>query len=235
MQYLGGKSRISLKIANLIYGVFPNARIGEPFAGGLGATKNLRSVEISDAHPGLLVLYKAVLAGWEPSYEITKEKYNLLRQASDWGDPHTALAAFGCSFGGKQWGGFAAPNKNNPEGYAGYAIRSLRKALLHKPVVVDSSSYEVFAEKTTADVLYCDPPYANTTGYGSAFDTEKFWSFVSACDKPVFVSEYYCPIPHDGVLEIPHRQNVNRNNYTPTVERVFCFVSGRLRPGKPPE
>ena len=42
-------------------------------------------------------------------------------------------------------------------------------------------------------VVYCDPPYAGTDGYGlqkSAFDQEAFWNWARKCERLLFISEY---------------------------------------------
>lgn len=44
------------------------------------------------------------------------------------------------------------------------------------------------------DVVYCDPPYANTQRYNtSPFDNAAFWEWTNAQDFPIFVSEYHAP------------------------------------------
>jgi len=49
-------------------------------------------------------------------------------------------------------------------------------------------------EHQEGDVVYCDPPYANTTNsYGVKFDTDAFWEWVRTRDYPVYVSEYKAP------------------------------------------
>ena len=42
-------------------------------------------------------------------------------------------------------------------------------------------------------VVYADPPYANTEGYGVEFSNADFWRWVDAQPFPVFVSEYEAP------------------------------------------
>lgn len=44
-------------------------------------------------------------------------------------------------------------------------------------------------------VVYCDPPYANTSGYGSGFDHRAFYAWCRAIGlrHPLFVSEYWMP------------------------------------------
>ena len=42
-------------------------------------------------------------------------------------------------------------------------------------------------------IVYCDPPYRNTYGYGTAFDHEAFYSWAEQCPRPVIISEYAMP------------------------------------------
>lgn len=42
-------------------------------------------------------------------------------------------------------------------------------------------------------VIYCDPPYKGTNGYGVAFDSEAFYGWVKSHKCPIFFSEYNCP------------------------------------------
>lgn len=49
-------------------------------------------------------------------------------------------------------------------------------------------------EHQEGDVVYCDPPYANTHNcYEIKFDTDPFWEWVRTRDYPVYVSEYKAP------------------------------------------
>ena len=41
--------------------------------------------------------------------------------------------------------------------------------------------------------VYCDPPYANTSGYIDDFDHERFYRWLRSMEFPVFVSEYSMP------------------------------------------
>lgn len=51
-------------------------------------------------------------------------------------------------------------------------------------------------EHQEGDVVYCDPPYANTDARGcngKGFDTDAFWKWVRTRDFPIYVSEYIAP------------------------------------------
>ena len=49
--------------------------------------------------------------------------------------------------------------------------------------------------KCNGCVIYCDPPYAGTTGYVDSFDNEEFWNVVREWSKNniVLVSEQVAP------------------------------------------
>lgn len=42
-------------------------------------------------------------------------------------------------------------------------------------------------------VIYCDPPYKDTFGYGVSFDYDKFYDWCLQQNNPVFISEYNMP------------------------------------------
>jgi DNA adenine methylase len=73
--------------------------------------------------------------------------------------------------------------------------------------------------------VYCDPPYAGTTGYGVAFDTPKFWSTMRQWRErgaAVYVSEYAAPDDWTCVLEIGKHMSMRREGPCEArVERLF--------------
>lgn len=60
------------------------------------------------------------------------------------------------------------------------------------PIVVSTDDYRNYVYHD-GDVVYCDPPYAGTDGYGREFDHEAFWQWCRTRDFPVYVSEYRAP------------------------------------------
>jgi len=66
------------------------------------------------------------------------------------------------------------------------AIKGLPKVACHnldyREVVIPENS-----------VVYCDPPYEGTEGYGNKFDHTAFWEWVRTREFPVFVSERSAP------------------------------------------
>ena len=138
--------------------------------------------------------------------------------------PLRTFAGFGCSFGGRWFQGYARGRSRN---YAGSAARGLRRARgtfvrteWHQG---DYSALSGLVDART--VLYCDPPYAATTGYkaiGGTFDHAAFWRWcrlMAGTGARVFVSEYRAPddVP---VREVWSRTGGQSLNNTGTGDRA---------------
>ena len=77
-------------------------------------------------------------------------------------------------------------------------------------------------------VVYCDPPYAGTDGYGlhkSAFDQEAFWNWARKCERLLFISEYSAPVDFVPILEVPHRSRISATTNKSVTERLFVHES----------
>jgi DNA adenine methylase len=156
---------------------------------------------LSDYNEDMVILWDAVLAGWQAPTTLTEDDYLALR-----GQESSALrtfAAVGCSFGGKWFGGYARQDKR--PGRRSYAARSAANladigADLNRcaHVYVSDRDYATL-EPRSGDVVYCDPPYAGTIGYkgaGDDFDSVRFWETMDkwhANGVRVFVSEFSAP------------------------------------------
>ena len=75
-------------------------------------------------------------------------------------------------------------------------------------------------------VVYCDPPYASTTGYGGGFDHQAFYAWCRAVGKryPLFVSEYWMPSDFRCVAEYEvHALAGATTNAQTRVEKIFTL------------
>ena len=75
-------------------------------------------------------------------------------------------------------------------------------------------------------VVYCDPPYKGTQGYGMSFDHDAFWEWARTRDFPLWVSEYSAPDDFVCVKEIPTRSRLSSTANNAVSERLF--VHGRF-------
>lgn len=232
MHYLGGKYRLAPKFVHIlaVYLVGRGTFV-EPFTGGFNLVPALRRLRIPDIparavcgelHPGLVSLYRGLQAGtFDPPHTLTEETYHGLRQACDWDDPLTAFAAFACSFGGKEWGGFA----RNADGrnYAAVGARFLRRKAAHMAGVKFSCVDYRDVPILPGDVVYADPPYVNTAQYKvGPFDHREFYEWCEATARAgasVFVSEFTIP---------------DRPGWVPawSVDR-YVAIEGKTQSGKP--
>ena len=72
------------------------------------------------------------------------------------------------------------------------------------------------------DVVYCDPPYANTDKYTVDFDNEGFWQWCRTRNFPVYISEYRAPEDFISVWSKDKRRLFSSSNLSANaVEHLF--------------
>ena len=136
----------------------------------------------------------------------------------------TGFVGFGCSFGGKWFGGYAR-NKTNTN-YALQSKRSLLKdmASLMKAEFMCKDYHGV--PLPSGCIIYADPPYNNTTGYGrEKFSSKEFWEYTRDVSQNhlMFISEQTAPDDFITVWEKPFTRtlDVNKQNQFKVTEKLF--------------
>ena len=232
MQYLGGKAKLGKRIARVLNALRGDRDYYEPFVGAANVLRWVEPAErrfASDAHPELIELLKAIRDGWEPPSTISEAQYAAAKRGEITGALR-AFIGFGCSFGGKWFGGYARGNANR--NYASNARNSLlsRARQLAKARFACRPFEMAFERKTECALIYCDPPYANTTGYSAieVFDIGNFWDKVTiaSCAHLVVVSEYQAPPAFRCILEFQTKTDIRtRRGKEPRIERLFVHKS----------
>ena len=199
MRYMGGK----FHIADQICGVLRQLRRGdqpflEPFVGGCNIMPRIVGGRrlASDANPYLITMYQALQQGWEPPKVATKERHAELKARPDANNPETAFYGFGRSFGADWFCGFT--DETNALNVAPTATLALQlKHLTQKIADVTFTCCDYRVHAPDGFLIYCDPPYINTTSYkaADAFDHDAFWQTMREWSKcnTVCVSEYVAP------------------------------------------
>lgn len=226
MQYLGGKFRIAKPLCAYLESRRAGRYFVEPFCGGLNITAGMSGPRLaSDASPYLFSLYKALREGWRPPDAVTEEMYAAQNNTRDPSDPLTAFIGYGCSFGGKFFGGYARSARNR--NYCLEASGSLARKLARcAEVQFALCSYERLTPGTS--LVYCDPPYANTTGYSATgeFDSAAFWQrcreWVRA-GATVLVSEYAAPADFACVWSIETKTDMHGEGRKGRTEKLFEY------------
>ena len=229
MQYMGGKSRISKQIAEILNSAIDkNTPFVSLFCGSCAIESKVQAdVKIlNDKHPYLIAMWQALQNGWIPPNVVTKEEYYRVKANMDENPALTGFVGFGCSFGGKWWGGYAKDKRGDD--YCGQAKRGLLKDL----VGIQSATFTCLdyhdVKIPDGAVVYCDPPYANTTGYTvGQFDTNEFWDYMRQLSKrcDVYISEesapddFECIWSKEKVRTLEKNDNVGRVK----VEKLFKY------------
>ena len=81
-------------------------------------------------------------------------------------------------------------------------------------------------------MVYCDPPYNGTTGYGvGKFDSAEFWEYMREISKDhlVFISEQTAPSVFVEIWSKPFTRtiDVNKNNQIKATEKLFIHEKWR--------
>ena len=231
MQYFGGKARVGKKLMEYLSAQRkPGQAWIEPFCGGLWMTYLAGGPrKASDANKALITLYQYTQKGWQPPEEVSEELYQELKAKQDSTDPRTAFVGFGCSFSGKWYGGYARNSKGF--NYAASAKRSLLKKMVQcKDVLFIHADYKDALLNAPKDsMVYLDPPYAHTTGYGAtgSFDSGQFWGIVRKVSEEhdVYISEYSAPPDFKCVLEVQTKTDIRNKSgiKEPRIERLFKY------------
>ena len=223
MRYNGGKFSCSKELAQILNSYCsPNKVYWEPFVGAANVIEKISATKRigSDKDLAIISLLKAVQKGWEPPYAVTEQQYKDIRDKGNLEDPIYAFAKYGCSFGGKPWGGYARSGTRN------YALNARNSLLKQKKYLSDVLFMCTdYTADIKADIVYCDPPYKDTTVVGCCekFDSDSFWEWVREKSKTakVFVSEQVAPSDFICVWEKKLTDGLGNKKIT---ERLFTLA-----------
>ena len=202
----------------------------EPFLGGGSVAAAVASAGIadtmmlSDLHEDLVLMWQELLAGWKPPTVVSKDRYDSLQRVSE-SSAERGWVGFAASYNGKWFGGYGPVAHNAGRDYLAESERLVSKkvsCIKSANAQVECADYRAIAPKR-GDVVYLDPPYANTEGYAgtsSQFDSEQMWKLAASWHKQgvfVFVSEYKAPSPFVSILDnnraatLAHQSSALRN------------------------
>jgi DNA adenine methylase len=223
MQYVGGKCRIRKELATYLESVRNGRIFVEPFVGGANITAEMSGNRIaSDLCQDIVMLWSAAADGWWPPISVSEAEYKAAKNEPP--SAYRAFVGFGCSFGGKFFGGYAR-NKRGDDFVKNARNSVLRKAKRLRGVSFFCCSYDSLSPVDS--LVYCDPPYANTTqGYASVkFDSKNFWLTMrkwSEQGNTVLVSEYNAP---DFAREVWRKETKiemrSKNGRERRIEKLF--------------
>lgn len=211
---MGSKSKIGKRIIGAILDDLKDLNVNpkecayiEPFVGALGSMSKTDGLFAErhgfDTNPYLFSLWIAMQKfNYIPPDIVSIKEYQEIKNNKEFYEPRlVGFVGFGCSFGGKWFGGYA--KDKGGRNYAQEAQKScIEKIAKCKDVLFSTFSYDSSHRQSDfgiPKVFYCDPPYQNTVKYTAneeIFDYDKFWQWCIDRTKEgslVYVSEYSVP------------------------------------------
>lgn len=235
MKYMGSKARFAKEILTIILKDRKHKQwYVEPFAGGMNTICEVQGNRIAnDIHYHLIQMWRELINGWIPS-KIIKEEYNTVRANKNKYPAHfVGWVGFNCSYSGKWFGGFAGETKTKIGTVRDYQTEAINNVLKQvqkmKGVVLQNTPYYELALPPNS-IVYCDPPYEETTKYAIDFNHTLFWEWTRSINKQghiVFVSEYNAPSDFDCIWKKEAKSSLSANGKIGgnklSVEKLFRY------------
>lgn len=176
-------------------------------------------------------MWNDLQSGWQPPNELSKEMYNDIKNNKDkYGKSLVAIAGFCATYNAKWFGGYAGivtTKIGTKRNYYDEAIRNIQKQILNlMDVEFIHANYTYFNNYQNC-LIYCDPPYQDTTQYGISrdFDYKEFWNWIRAMSKNniVLVSEYNAPDDFKCIFEKTLTTTLDKNSRKKDTEKLFTY------------
>jgi len=197
MRYFGGKAKLKNQIIEFINeNVKEIDNYYEPFCGMCSVLNGIKAKNkfANDRNESLIMLLKEVKEKTFKYEEITKEKWNQLKE-QEYHSSLKAFAQFSCSYLGMNFNSYINYSCNSDK-----QMRTLENLNLNDVTFTSLDYKEFLTNLPSGSVIYMDPPYTpsnkrdkkiNDKAYGS-FDSDLFWEFVNLLkgrNYHIFVSE----------------------------------------------
>ena len=234
MHYLGGKTRIAKEILPIILADRKDGQyFVEPFCGGCNVTAEVSGNRIAnDCNQYLIAMFEGLVSGEKYPEHIDCELYNdvidCFRAGSDKYDlGFMGWVGFIASYRGKFFGGYTGATMRTNGRYRDRVSEAVRSVTRQVPklqgVEFRSGDYKNL-QIPDGSIIYCDPPYRNTTGYSDGINHDDFWQWCRERvydGHKVYISEYQAPDDFIKIWEKPLRNNMNPDKKA--TERLFIY------------
>lgn len=236
MKYMGSKARLAKEVSPIINNLIKENNIQiyiEPFVGGANMIQHIECEKRvgSDSNEYLIAMWNAIKNNWSPPSELSKDTYIEIKENKDSYDKElVAVTGFCATYNAKWFGGYAGIVNTKAGTQRNYYDEAIRNILKQKEFIQDvdfvNYDYKDFSNVENT-LIYCDPPYANTTGYGfdKGFDHDEFWNWVRKVSEKniVLVSEYNAPEDFKIIYEKTLTTTLDKNSRKKDVERLFIL------------
>lgn len=228
MKYQGSKRRIAKDILPIILKERKeNQFYVEPFMGGCNTLCLVEGNRIGNDLNYYVsnMWFEMVNKGWVPPNTINEQEYNHIKNNKNlYPDYLIGFVGIALTFG-STWFGTYARNKRGTN-YAMEGRKNLLKQIKQlKGCIFKSTSYNEL-EIPENSIIYCDPPYKNTTGYKDTFNHDEFYKWCRKMKEKghtIFVSEYEMPSDFKEVWRKELPTNLNAKYKIIPTEKLFTL------------
>ena len=237
MKYMGSKNRIAKHLLPII---LKDRKEGqwyvEPFVGGANMIDKVDGNRVgADSNEYLIAALKLIRDNpmTIPSV-ITEEDYSKLNKSRDT-NGITGFVGFAMSFGGKWFGGYRRDVKGTKGCYDNMVTQTRRSKASAVKQSVNIQGVDLICAKFQEleippnSIIYCDPPYSNTTKYKDGdFPHDEFWQWCRGKVKEghqVFISEYNAPDDFACVWQQELAVTISKGKQKKALEKLFVHKS----------
>lgn len=200
MIYMGSKNRLAKDLVPIIQSYITDETITyvEPFVGGGNVIDkvNCKSRIGYDINKYIISVLVGLRDGIVPPKEVSKEQYIDIKNNKDqYPDFLVGYVGFELSFGSKWFGGYVKRCDKKKHGDIYSYNHCIKQAPNLKDIQFECLDFREL-KNLHGCVIYCDPPYKNTTNYSvKDFPYEDFynWCREMSKDNIVLISEYDMP------------------------------------------
>ena len=238
MKYMGSKNRIAKHILPIMLKDRKEGQFWvEPFVGGANMIDKVDGNRIgADINEYLIKFWKALQFGFVPPEHISKEYYYQIKEDKNTDKVMTLWAGICCSYGGKWFGGYINDYKENRRLKNGrlpnHQTESRNSILKQIPKIIEvtfkNCSYNEL-DIPDNSIIYCDPPYENTTSYKDSFSHKEFWEWCRNKAKEghiIFISEYNAPNDFECIMQVETNTQLGNGCNTGNqkkIEKLFTY------------
>lgn len=234
MKYLGSKNRISKHILPIMLKSFKDNNLDkwvEPFVGGGNMIDKVPhcifriGYDINPHTINALIAIRDYLDKLPNS--VSEEYYKQIKSSNP--EPISSWIRFVCSFGGKFENGYAREKGSDDTTFVRYGINNaIKQSSNLQNVELYVGDYKNCSDYKNC-LIYCDPPYQNTTGYKTKkFNHDEFfqWCRVMSLNNKVFISEYNAPSDFKCIWEGRVKTNFSSSRLKAThqaIEKLYTL------------
>lgn len=237
MKYMGSKNRLSKELVPIIQSYIDDNNIEnylEPFVGGANIIDKIKCKNRygSDNHKYLIALLKGLSKDYEPPKNISEEEYKYIKtHQNQYNDCFLGYVGFQLSYGAKWFDTF----RRDRIGKRKYDEEAYRNVMKQKPLLKNihfqcCDFREIKPIKNF--VIYCDPPYKNSTKYSTSkdFPYEEFYQWCRKMSKNniILISEYEMPNDFKCIWEktyncLLYSDKKSNDNKNKRIEKLFII------------